>query len=390
MKRQFDAACRQYQVKEAGGAGQAEWPDGLKSGFPSVKMLGKTEQAENPAPETPQEVKSNNTTVRSLGKNLFNPESSFYIADSNYNTKWIPKYEDGVFYTGARHGSDHGCMVCIPVEPGEIYTLAYETAVGIPSNGGILGFSQRDENGVGTGRIVMRYGEIPSPYTFTIPEGIQYIGINPAFSATRYEIGLRKIHLEKGSVSTSYKQYFDGGEATAPKLMCAADGSCQSTYDPQTGKFVNWWWDKLTFNGTEAWSAHRPSENIAGFYLSGALPEAMCENACWSNQTAPQSASPKERTKAHLICGLHDSRLRAYQFGFYDDTLPDKGLANWKTHLAAHPLEVWVARNEPEITNIGAQRLTCPTGFGQIIQVAGDVPDAPMEVKYLAHGGNVK
>ena len=112
MKRQFDAVCRQYQVKETRGAGHAEWPDGLKSGFPSVKMLGKTEQTENPTPEIPQEVKSNNATVRSLGKNLFNPESTFYIADSDYNNKWTPKYEDGVFYTGAQYGSDHGCMVC--------------------------------------------------------------------------------------------------------------------------------------------------------------------------------------------------------------------------------------------------------------------------------------
>ena len=161
MKRQFDAACRQYQVKEAGGSGHAEWPDGLKSRFPSVKIMGKTEQSDNPVPETPQEVKSNNATVRSVGKNLFNPESTFYITDSDYNAKWKPKYEDGVFYPGAQYGSDHGCMVCIPVEPGEIYTFAYEIAVGIPLSGGILGFSQRDENGIGTNRIAIRLGATP-------------------------------------------------------------------------------------------------------------------------------------------------------------------------------------------------------------------------------------
>ena len=228
-------------------------------------------------------------------------------------------------------------------------------------------------------------GGIPSPN----PRYPQEVKGNNA-TVQSYGENLFSIFQEDTANGVALSREYDGGEATAPKLMCAVDGSCQSTYDPQTGEFVNWWWDKLTFNGTEAWNPHSPSTDVAGFYLSGALPEAMCENACWSNQTAPQSASPKERTKAHLICGLHDSRLRAYQFGFYDDTLPDKGLANWKAHLAECPLEVWVARNEPEITNIGAQRLTCPTGFGQIIQVAGDVPDAPMEVKYLAHGGNVK
>lgn len=88
--------------------------------------------------------------------------------------------------------------------------------------------------------------------------------------------------------------------------------------------------------------------------------------------------------------GMNSKNIYVRGCLLYDAALEDKGLANWKAHLAAHPLEVWVARNEPEITKIGAQRLTCPTGFGQIIQVAGDVPDAPMEVKYLAHGGNVK
>lgn len=54
-KLNFDAMTRQYQVKEASGKGHAEWPDGLKSKFPMVKMLGAAKQP----PLT--------------GKNLFDP-----------------------------------------------------------------------------------------------------------------------------------------------------------------------------------------------------------------------------------------------------------------------------------------------------------------------------
>ena len=34
---------------------------------------------------------------------------------------------------------------------------------------------------------------------------------------------------------------------------------------------------------------------------------------------------------------------------FYDDTLEDKGLANWKAHLNEHPLEIYTYKDESEL-----------------------------------------
>jgi len=197
------------------------------------------------------------------------------------------------------------------------------------------------------------------------------------------------MQLEEGAVATSYEPYFDGGEATTPTLMCAADGTCQSTYDTQTGEFVNWWWDKITFDGSEVWSAINDLNTNFGFCTLAKIQEFDHNAHFWSNQTLPDrlTTSLDGTPMLQYTPGLG---LIAYDFGFYDKTLNDLGKANWKAHLAEHPLEVWVARNEPEITTIGPQPLTCPTGYGQIIQTAGDIPDCPMEIQYLAHGGNVK
>lgn len=237
-------AKQAYAVKTVFGNGFAEWFDGVKSVFPSVKMLGKVEQVGNPTPDAPKEVKPNNATVKCTN------------ADGTY----------------------------------------------------------------------------------------------------------------------------DGGEATAPPLLCAVNGSCQSTYDAQTGEFVNWWWDKITFDGSEIWSKFSDRN---GFACWDKIPEVMWRNAYWCNQCSPlEEGGEYYDGRMYLLVGANSQSMYVCHCPFYDDTLDDGGIANWKAHLAQHPMEVWLARNEPEITNIGQQRLTCPEGYGQIVQVAGDVPNCPLEVEY--------
>jgi len=177
---------------------------------------------------------------------------------------------------------------------------------------------------------------------------------------------------------------YDGGTAAAPPLLCAADGTCQSTYDSQTGEFVNWWWDKIKLDGSEAWLIYTA---YRGFYIFDILPEKMNLNSYWCNIARPGTkGSSDSEDEPQLWCGFGNKALYYIHNPFFDDTLADKGRANWKAWLAEHPLEVWVARNHPEITQIKAQPLTCPTGSGWIQRVEGALPDAPVEVRYLAHG----
>jgi len=346
----------------------------------------------------PQEVTCNNATVRSCGKNLFNPESTRYIFYHPGDSAHRPRYENGIFYPAGTTGWGSYAMIAIPVNAGETYTLSAEVVSGEATWANVYLWDDRGDDGLGIGRTNITDAFFKNRVlTFTIPSGKKWLSFDPLTGDSGAEKPGLLVQLEKGAAATGYEPYYDGGEAVAPKLMCAADGSCQSTYDPQTGEFVNWWWDKITLNGSEHWgrttysmTGPTGSTKSTGFSTMDVLPERMQYNACWCNQSPPQLKRSFDRTGPHFYCGMGNQNLYAYNFGFYDDTLKDKGLANWKAHLAAHPLEIWLARTKPEITNIGAQPLTCPTGYGQIVQVSGDVPDCPMEVNYLAHGGHVK
>jgi len=346
----------------------------------------------SPSPQYPAEIKANNATVRSLGKNILDVVNGVRVAGSVRDlTTYAIKEENGVLLNGGVQGKSAGVSLICPAVPGQYQVIFRVAATAENQNVRIISAEGFSEDFVIQGLKILAWvgnkaveGEVVST-TVTVPEGYSYVGFSMQASA-QHSFGITDVMIcHATNNSTVYEPYYDGGEATAPNLMCAVDGSCQSTYDPQTGEFVNWWYDKLTFNGSEAWNAY-PS--YQGFFLPLALPEEMSIQNYWSNMEQPKRNSVF--TDTQLVCGLGNNILYYLYHPFYDDTLKDKGLANWKAHLAEHPLEVWVARNEPEITNIGAQRLTCPTGFGQIIQVAGDIPDCPMEIKYLAHGGNVK
>lgn len=341
-----------------------------------------------PNPQYPQEVKSNNATIRSCGRNLFNMLA--FEVQSERDCGITAVGQDGIIVTSVSSYEGNGVTVTDKllrdVAPGLVRGRTY--TLSLTSDSQRNPFLYLSRTGVwlsGQSMVVTEEMLLSKVYLY---------GFRQFDGEGTGDCRISQLQIEEGTAVTPYEPYFDGGEAIAPNLMCAVDGSCQSTYDPQTGVYVNWWWDKIVFDGSENWEPYSviyPDGNGANGYVThNALSERMSRNAYWSNQTPPGKKELWDDRGAFLWCGVNSNHLFALDFGVYDDTLEDYGLANWKAHLAEHPLEVWVARNEPEITNIGPQRLTCPTGYGQIIQVSGDIPSCPLEIKYLAHGGNVK
>lgn len=373
------------------GVHKNAWIDGLKSSLPSVKMLGKTEQKTY------------------AGKNLF-----AVIPDNTVNGVTLTLMNDGGYMLNGECTASANIVTYGQLQPGT-YSLScnYEGALPNDSNtraqvySSQSGFSLGVVNKEAKNKISVATAAAESQVSFririqagyvyenvklypmlvlgeftsdTMPEFEPYNTVSPS---PQYPA---EIKANNATVTcTNADGTYDGGTATAPDLMCAVDGSCQSTYDPQTGEFVNWWWDKITLNGSEKWGTYPAYQ---GFYLQNALPETMNQRTCWSNMSKP--GRNMDFTKECLVCGVGNTLLYSLHNPFYDSALKDEGLANWKAHLAEHPLELWVARSKPEITNIGAQRLTCPTGYGQIVQTAGDLPNGPLEIKYLAHAGTAK
>lgn len=352
----------------------------------------------SPSPQYPQEIKANNATVRSLGKNWANA----FIDNEQYRHSTAKIAENVFRVTRADPNNPNGYgqikIENLPINRALQLVITWQRESTMIEGSNPVVRVWKDANAGGSYGAIYFLDNDTSPYTrsmnFTTQTGYAYLGIYPSAAENDGSVTVQVSVYDANVASLEHIPYFDGGEATAPNLMCAVDGSCQSTYDPQTGELVNWW-DKLTFDGSddEVWHILNHSFNgitykgFAGYHTS---LEKATYRACWCNQAEPHPHGAVYVTTDKPIVCPGAGFIEVYNFGFYDKELKDGGIANWRAYLAEHPLEVWVERNEPEVTNIGAQRMTCPTGYGQIVQVAGDIEDCPLEIKYLTHGGNVK
>lgn len=112
---------------------------------------------------------------------------------------------------------------------------------------------------------------------------------------------------------------------------------------------------KLTADGSEVWGAY---DSNRGF-LSELLPENMNTRAGLSNQLRMITSSLYADYN-NAILGVSNAIVYVVKSNFYDETLEDKGISNWKNHLAQHPLEIleiMTYLNEPIETPLSAEEL---------------------------------
>lgn len=110
---------------------------------------------------------------------------------------------------------------------------------------------------------------------------------------------------------------------------------------------------KYTFDGSDKQAWRRYS---GGFYIADALEDGeYTRKPGLSNQFFVRSNT--ETTLPGLWIGVNNSFLYSVYNEFYDDSLPDFGLANWKAHLAAHPLEVMTYLETPIETDLSDEEM---------------------------------
>lgn len=110
---------------------------------------------------------------------------------------------------------------------------------------------------------------------------------------------------------------------------------------------------KYTFDGSDGQIWRRYSD---GFYIANILePGTYTRKPGLSNQFLVRSNA--ESTLPGLWIGVDNSILYSVYNEFYDDSLPDYGLANWKAHLAAHPLEVMTYLETPIETDLSDEEM---------------------------------
>lgn len=108
--------------------------------------------------------------------------------------------------------------------------------------------------------------------------------------------------------------------------------------DFERGVYVRRVW-KHTFDGSEYWGLYGTANGHNGFNLNAALPEIMNRRNGFSTQyEVGITAGSADKTQIWL--GVNNTYLYAAAVEQRDESLEDKGLADWKAYLAAHPLEV--------------------------------------------------
>ena len=124
--------------------------------------------------------------------------------------------------------------------------------------------------------------------------------------------------------------------------------------DFKRGVYVQRVW-KGTFDGSEdeAWRTY-DSINLEGFYCADALPEFMKTRASLCNQLIPYDSISSDNA---IRLGANNKYIYCTRSSFYDPSLKDGGLANWKAHLAAHPLEVMTYLETPIETDLTAEEM---------------------------------
>ena len=142
------------------------------------------------------------------------------------------------------------------------------------------------------------------------------------------------------------------------------------------GKYIQRVW-QAEFDGSEAW-AQSSGIITDGFYLINILPDNMHHRKGLCNQAFLNDS------KYEIELGVNDKGLYYSYNPFYDASLSDEGLANWKAHLASNPLVVMTYLDTPietDLTEAQIQACKSLTTFKPTSAISNDA-NAQMEVEY--------
>ena len=101
---------------------------------------------------------------------------------------------------------------------------------------------------------------------------------------------------------------------------------------------IDRWITKLILNGSEDWVIYGNSSYISFYTQSVCLPVSMNKREGLCKQLRVMTIGGKNLNTIWL--GANNKVVYTIDNQFYNDTLEDKGLANWKAYLAESPLEI--------------------------------------------------
>lgn len=193
-----------------------------------------------------------------------------------------------------------------------------------------------------------KYVDVEIP--LLIPDGTDSIYF--VITCNNCSVAIKNIQIEEGGY-TSYEPYHEPQSLSIstptglPAIPVDTDGNYTDAngqqwiadyIDLKRGKYVQWVYEKEI--GEANWGVY---DRMNGFYLM-TLPTIATGKSGISNQFKILKILGNE---AGLILGINNSYIYSIQNPYYDETIGDKGLSNWKAHLTKHPLVVMTYLDEP-------------------------------------------
>lgn len=153
--------------------------------------------------------------------------------------------------------------------------------------------------------------------------------------------------------------------------------------DLKRGKYVQRVWQK-TFDGSESWGTYIST----GYYLANILPEKMSNREMLCDQLRRSDGGIASDV---IIVGAFNANTSLYieNSTLRDNTLADKGLSNWKAHLAEHPLTVMTYLNTPIERNLTQEEIQAYKALKTYNGTTIVENDAECYMEVSAGGGDV-
>lgn len=385
-RKNIDAQSQVYAVKRA-NPWSAE--DCVNAPVRGLKLYGATEQNQY------------------RGKNLYDMSLLQTTEHQGMTFSYIPE-EDCICIDGTSNLNDELIISTfkVPIEANQSYTLTcYPVSGSVTAESGqfkVLYIEVGDAESEYTGLETVEIGTTKKFRTETNSKAFYtrtrfYIDSEITFNNLKF-----RIQFEKSSTSTDYEPYvggmpspspsypqpvkynnlmytlkndaeYNGGSVTAPSLYRIGD--VQDEWDAVTAHGIRRI-KKMVIDGNANWWVYK-SEIYEGFKCVGVLESSLyyrSKGLC--NQLTVDTIGNK--IKNGLWIGLNNNIIYCINNLFYDNTLPDKGLENWKAHLNEHPLEIYyTVKTTEEFTDTPASQLTTPDGYAQFLPsgdgVAGDI-----------------
>ena len=268
----------------------------------------------------------------------------------------------------------------VPIEPGD-YVLSGE---GIKPYLNYVVFFDKEKVIQGNSTIKATNGK------FTVTEGIAYARFRFVAKAgaegtvTPSEVSALKPMLNAGDTALPWEPYNGHQTATITLTEPLRAGDWIMYRDGVWG--IERWGIKLIADGNEDWTIYDNSSYISFYTKSSFLPVPMNKREGLCKQLRVMTVGGRNLNSIWL--GANNKVLYAIDNQFYDNTLEDKGLANWKAYLAEFPLEIITYLDAPTweplpfATQQALNELTTYAGTTHLTITAGG-PVAGIKAEYV-------